>query len=85
MINEEETKKLFGARLTEARKLCGITQLALAEKINYSDKAVSKWERGESLCPYTTLFRSEPPRCFHDNEDRRYARSDHVLSPRGGG
>ena len=26
-----------------------MTQLELAEKINYSDKTVSKWERGESL------------------------------------
>ena len=26
-----------------------MTQLELAEKINYSDKSVSKWERGESL------------------------------------
>lgn len=57
MINEEETKKIFGARLTEARKLCGITQLALAEKINYSDKAVSKWERGESLPDIFTIMR----------------------------
>ena len=26
-----------------------MTQLMLAEKLNYSDKAVSKWERGESV------------------------------------
>ena len=29
--------------------MSGMTQSELAEKINYSDKAVSKWERGESL------------------------------------
>ncbi|MGN0549453.1 MAG: helix-turn-helix domain-containing protein [Acutalibacteraceae bacterium] len=57
MINEEEIKKVFGTRLTEARKLCGITQLTLAEKINYSDKAVSKWERGESLPDVFTIMR----------------------------
>ena len=57
MINEEEIKKVFGARLTQARKLCGITQLALAEKLNYSDKAVSKWERGESLPDVFTIMR----------------------------
>lgn len=27
----------------------GLTQLQLAEQINVSDKAVSKWERGLSL------------------------------------
>ena len=26
-----------------------MTQIELAEKLNYSDKAVSKWERGESI------------------------------------
>ena len=26
-----------------------MTQAGLAEKINYSDKSVSKWERGEAL------------------------------------
>ncbi len=27
----------------------GLTQIGLAERLNYSDKAVSKWERGESM------------------------------------
>ena len=33
----------------------GMTQLKLAEVLNYSDKAVSKWERGESLPDVTVL------------------------------
>ena len=57
MLNEDEIKKIFGQRLTEARKACGITQLSLAEKLNYSDKAVSKWERGESVPDVCTLLR----------------------------
>lgn len=32
-----------------------MTQLELAERLNYSDKAVSKWERGESLPDITVL------------------------------
>lgn len=32
-----------------------MTQLELAEALNYSDKAVSKWERGESLPDVVTL------------------------------
>lgn len=55
MFNEDEIKKVFGERLTEARKRYGITQLSLAEKLNYSDKAVSKWERGESLPDIFTI------------------------------
>ncbi len=31
------------------RKSRGLTQLEFGAKINYSDKSVSKWERGESL------------------------------------
>ena len=31
------------------RKQAKLTQAELAQKLNYSDKAVSKWERGESL------------------------------------
>ena len=31
------------------RKHLGMTQAELADKLNYSDKAVSKWERGESI------------------------------------
>lgn len=57
MINEEDVRLVFGKRLIEARKRCGITQLKLAEELNYSDKAVSKWERGESLPDVFTIMR----------------------------
>lgn len=49
MKNEIEFKNDFGSRLASVRKGRDITQQQLAEKINYSDKAVSKWERGESV------------------------------------
>lgn len=49
MESEEQFKKTFGERLSKARRHCGLTQLQLAEALNYSDKAVSKWERGESV------------------------------------
>lgn len=35
--------------LTALRKANHLTQLELAEKLNYSDKSVSKWEHGETL------------------------------------
>ena len=47
--NYENLKELIGKNIAEYRKLSNISQIALAEKLNYSDKAVSKWERGESL------------------------------------
>lgn len=45
----EELKTIFAENLSALRKKKGWTQLELAAKLNYSDKAVSKWERGESL------------------------------------
>lgn len=45
----EDVKQTFGKNLSELRSKLGITQLELAEKLNYSDKTVSKWERGESI------------------------------------
>lgn len=42
-------KEIVAKNLIELRRATGMTQLDLAERLNYSDKAVSKWERGESL------------------------------------
>lgn len=38
----------FGAFIAENRKLKGMTQAELAGKIQITDKAVSRWERGVS-------------------------------------
>ena len=45
----EELKNVIADNLINLRKSNKLTQLELAEKLNYSDKAISKWERGESL------------------------------------
>lgn len=45
----EDLKDVIAKNLVELRSKAHLTQLELAEKINYSDKAVSKWERGEAL------------------------------------
>ena len=45
----DELKLTVAKNITEHRKRLNMTQLQLAEKLNYSDKAVSKWERAEAL------------------------------------
>lgn len=42
-----DIKFTIGKNIAELRKSHGMTQLELAEKLSYSDKAISKWERGE--------------------------------------
>lgn len=56
-MNEEQVKKSFASRLTALRKNAGMTQIQLAESLNYSDKAVSKWERAESIPDAYTLLK----------------------------
>ncbi|MDD6807989.1 MAG: helix-turn-helix transcriptional regulator [Oscillospiraceae bacterium] len=48
-MTETEFKTKIADQLIIYRKAFGYTQIELAEKINYSDKSVSKWERAESM------------------------------------
>lgn len=48
-IDEPTLRQAISKNIASYRKAAGITQQALAAKLNYSDKSVSKWERGESL------------------------------------
>lgn len=44
-----EVKQIIGTNLTELRKKKHLTQAELAAKLNYSDKAISKWEHGDAV------------------------------------
>ena len=46
----------MGEIIAERRKALGMTQKDLADKMNVTDKAVSKWERAESLPDVLTLL-----------------------------
>lgn len=46
---EKDTSKVVSSNLTKLRKQKKLTQLELANKFNFSDKTISKWESGESL------------------------------------
>ena len=51
-----DIKATVAKNISELRQKNGMTQLELAEKLNYSDKAVSKWERGESIPDVSVLL-----------------------------
>ena len=55
-MDDEKLKTQIGRNIATHRKHSGLTQAGLAEKLNYSDKAVSKWERGESVPDVLTLI-----------------------------
>lgn len=44
-----DIKPIIAKNLAYFRKQSGLTQAELAEKLNYSDKAVSRWEHGDTL------------------------------------
>ena len=52
-----EMKFTIAANLTELRKAKSLTQSELAQQLNYSDKAISKWEHGDALPDIETLSR----------------------------
>ena len=54
-MDMDKLKRRIGSNIAAYRKRLGWTQAELAEKLNYSDKAVSKWERGESVPDVLTM------------------------------
>lgn len=51
----KDIKSIVAKNMTELRHANNMTQLELAEKINYSDKTISKWERAESTPDISVL------------------------------
>ena len=51
----EDLKPIIAKNITQLRQSAKLTQSELADRLNYSDKAVSKWERAESIPDITVL------------------------------
>lgn len=51
----KDIKSIIAGNIAALRTAHKMTQTELAEKLNYSDKAVSKWERAESIPDITVL------------------------------
>ena len=53
----ENLNIVIGTNIKELRKANKLTQFELAEKLNYSNKAISRWESGEVIPDVMTLNR----------------------------
>ncbi len=51
----KDLREIIAKNICALRTDMNMTQLQLAEMLNYSDKAVSKWERGEAIPDVTVL------------------------------
>ena len=51
----DDLKNIIAENIIKLRKENKLTQAEFAKKINYSDKAISKWERAESIPDITIL------------------------------
>ena len=51
----EDVKSVIAKNIAELRQKNGMTQIDLAERLNYSDKSISKWERAESIPDVSVL------------------------------
>lgn len=56
IFHMENLKENLAKNLIKLRKANNLTQLDLANKLNYSDKAISKWERAESMPDVEMLY-----------------------------
>ena len=57
MMTETKLREIVSHNLIRYRKAANMTQLELAEKLNYSDKSISKWERQEGLPDLLIMFK----------------------------
>ena len=51
----EDINLIIAKNICEYRKQLGLTQAQLGEKLNFTDKSVSKWEKGEYLPEISVL------------------------------
>lgn len=56
MQENKDIKEIIAKNLANLRKNKKITQTELAEQFGYSDKAISKWENGDTLPDIQTLY-----------------------------
>jgi len=75
-MEEDRLAITIGKNITRLRKLVNMTQFELAEKLNYSDKSVSKWEQGNGvpdvriLVQIASIFGVTIDELVHEQEEK---------------
>lgn len=59
--------RVIGVYISYLRKDRDLTQLELAERLNVSHQAVSKWERGESVPDIGTFDKNKRDRSVNES------------------
>ena len=81
----DDLRLIIANNLMRYRKKAKLTQVELAEKLNYSDKAVSKWERGDSLpdiivlCDIAKLFNISLDSLISETDEKNIARTPRTF------
>ncbi len=75
----DELKLIFASHLIKLRTGAGLTQAELGAKLNYSDKTVSKWERGEAIPDAYVL--KQISALFHVTVDDLLSANDQWQAP----
>ncbi|MCX4384391.1 MAG: helix-turn-helix transcriptional regulator [Clostridia bacterium] len=80
-MDETELGQIIGKNITRLRKIANMTQLELAEKLNYSDKSVSKWEQGNGI-PDVRILMQIAELFGVTLDDLVHEQREHKLMPR---
>ena len=78
-------KEIISKNIINLRKANNLTQVELSKMINYSDKAISRWEKGEVLPDIETIqtlsevFKVPMSAILEDSEDLTKSKLQTVL------
>lgn len=76
IAQQDDLAVTVGKNIMRLRKMANMTQLDLAEKLNYSDKSISKWEQGNGvpdvriLVQLAELFNVSVDDLVRDHDDK---------------
>ena len=87
-LENKDIKQIIGDNIAFLRKNNHWTQAELADKLNYSDKAISKWERGESspdpdiMLKLSELFYVRIDYFYHEGHNEEFVNTSNRMNIR---